>query len=166
MTEKAIPEMSVDTRLLYQRVREMKHEEIVTYTELSALVGRTVTTAARHNLHSARNKALRHDRVVTEAVVGVGVKRLADASIVEHTGDAVRRRMRRAAWKGVQKLTSVDFEGLDQAQRVKQNAELSQLSALRAFSKDSITGKIERRIGNASSPEPLALAKTLDVFRD
>jgi hypothetical protein len=160
---KAIPELSPDTRLLYQRLRELKPEEVIPYKDLSGLIGRNVQERARSTLNAARKKALRDDHVVTEAVINVGIKRLADVRIVETTGDAVRRRIRRASSRGVLKLTSVNFDALSPQHRIKHNAELSQLGALREFSKDSQTKRIEKIIsGNDSAP--LAIAQTLATF--
>ena len=162
---KSIPEMSVDTRLLYQRLAELQPGETITYEALSALVGHDVQRR-RQNLTSARNKALNEDGIVTEAVAKVGIKRLTDHDNVSGTGEALRSRVRRATGKAVRKLMAVDFAALTQEDKIRQNAELSQISALKAFAKDHYTARLEAEVKKANVGMPLPLGRTLDSFKD
>jgi hypothetical protein len=159
---KSIPEISVDTKLLAQVIEKMEPGHVLTYEELSSLIGRDVRKRARGNLRSARLSALRSHGVVTEAVTSVGIKRLEDTENVGTTGDAARRRIRRLANRAVQKLTAVNFDELTNDLKIKQNTELSQLGALRAFSRDAVSEKIAAKV--AASNQQLAIAKTLEVF--
>lgn len=161
---KAIPEMSVDTTLLYQRIKTLARDEVVPYAELSKIIGREVTDKARANLQSARRRALKEDSIVTEAVFGVGIKRMTDVSIVEHTGDQVRRKIRRASKIAVKKLTCVEFDSLTNPQKIKHNAEVSQLSTVYAFSDNSTHKKITKKVEETNKTEPLAIAATIAAF--
>lgn len=162
---KAIPELSVDTRLLVQRIEKMAVDEVVGFVELSALIGRNVAKQARSNLTSARYVALRTHGIVTEAVTRVGIKRLSDSAIIETIGPQVRQRYRRMATRGLRKLSTVQFDSLTDAQKIRQNAEISQLGALRAFSADKVTTRIESKVSGAAAGQ-LAIAKTLKAFEE
>ena len=160
---KSIPELSVDTRLLYQVLVGLSPGASVTYRELSKVIGRDVQTKARHHLSGAMRKAL-SEGVVTESVRNEAVKRLTDAEIVSCIGGEARGRQRRIAGKAIRKLSTVKYESLSPVQRVKHNAELSQLGALKAFAGDRIAVKLEKRVGQQG--EQLAIAKTLEAFED
>lgn len=166
---KTIPEMSGDARLLFERIATMQPNDQLDYAECSKIIGRDIK-GCPHLLASARRKALRDLRIVTEAVVGVGIRRLADATIVETVGEMTRKRIRHMANNGVRKLTAVGFDGLTSEQKIKHNAELSQLSAVRAFSKENVTNRLESKIktggGASTGSAPLAIAKTLEVFSE
>lgn len=166
MANKAIPEMSVDTRLLYQRISQMKHDEVISYDDLTALIGRDVRGRARSNLNAARNKAMRENQVVTEVIINEGIKRLSDNAIVEHTGDSARRRIRRASSRAMRKLASVAFDRLTNAHKIKHNAEMSQIGALQAISKDAINARLKSKIAKTATNGALSIAHTLEAFKD
>lgn len=165
MTDKkrTIPEISVDTRLLYQAIQELEPDEIIEYSKLSKLIGRDVRGAARSNLMSARKMAERDDAIVVECVQNVGIKRLTDQEIVSSVGGHARKRIRRTAGRAVRKLHAVEFDKLSTTEKIRQNAELSQLSAVKAFSGDNTTKRIEPLV-TVSRMEQLAIAKTLEAF--
>lgn len=162
MTSKTIPELSVDTRLLYQRILKLNPDETISYAELSAVIGRDVTGSARSNLFSARNKALR-EGINTEAVTKVGIKRLTDTQTVGTTDGRVRDHIRRVTGKAVKKLATVDFNNLSNPDKVKHNTAVSHLGALRAFAADKIAPRIERKV-KESNGEQLAIVHTLQAF--
>jgi hypothetical protein len=161
---KSIPEISIDTRAIYERLVRLKPGEMVEYAELNKLIGRDVQSKARHNLTSAMRRALHADRIVTESVPNIGIKRLTDSEVVATSGHNGRSRIRRIANRTVRKLTSVDFDQLPPDQKIRQNAELSQLSALRAFSSEKVGKRIETAINNDTAKGPLAIARTLEVW--
>lgn len=160
---KVIPQMSVDTRMLYERLKECDVGHTIPYQELSKIIGREVTGKARSVLATARRKAMTTDRMVFACVYKVGVKRLTDVDIVETSEDCVRR-VRKASTRAVRRITTVDFAKLPNEAKVKHNTYLSVFGALASFTQSGALKAIEKKIGD--SKEALPLAKTLEVFRD
>jgi len=160
---KSIAEISADTRLLYQRLLKLRYDEVVTYDELSRILGRDVRKSSRSNLTSARKMAIQ-DGIVTDAVRKVGIKRLTDERTVECTGTVMRKRIRRACHRSARRLTAVRFDNLSDNLKQIHNAELSQLGALAEFSKDKVTKRIRSMVGSAEN-EQLAIAQTLDAWK-
>jgi hypothetical protein len=159
---KSIPELSVDTRLIEQRLMAAKTDEIVPYTELSGIIGRDVQSTARHVLNSAINRGLANGAVFA-TVFNVGIKRLADVEIVA-TGDSAAVKMRRLARRAVRKLSLVkDFSAMPRQIQVRHNTLVSVMGAVAHFSKESAIKKVEAKV--AESSQALPLGKTLEVFK-
>jgi hypothetical protein len=162
MANKSIPELSVDTRLVEQRLMEAKPGDTVPYSELSQIIGRNVQNGARHVLTTAINRALGNGAVFA-CVTNVGVKRLADVEIVA-TGDSAARKMRRLARRSVRKLSQVvDFAALPKPVQVRHNTLMSVMGAVAHFSKESAIKKVEAKVAETS--QALPLGKTLEVFK-
>lgn len=161
---KSIPELSLDTRLIYDRLVQAKVDETVGYGELTTLIGRDVRTSARHLLTSAMHRAESQDDMVFACVWGVGVKRLTDREIVG-VGDQALSRSRRAARRGARKLSKVrDFSTLSDSEKITHNARLSVLSAIESIASGSAMRKVEKRV--SETMQTLPLAKTLALFGD
>lgn len=159
---KSIPELSVDTRLLYQRLIKLQPGEAVTYDELSALIGADVRVKRRSNLYSAMRKAL-SDHVVCSAVIKYGIKRLQDDEIAG-LGDGVVDRIHGAAGRAVKKLSCVsDFDALSNDNKVKHNAAMSMVGAIALATKPSRVEKVTAAVRTAQSQLPVA--KTLELFK-
>ncbi|MGE3932390.1 MAG: hypothetical protein AB7F67_04020 [Rhodospirillaceae bacterium] len=161
---RTIPQVSVDTNLVFQRLETAEVGEVVTYAELTVLIGRDVTTRARHNLTSAVRRAERERGMIFAPQRGVGVKRLSDAEIVEAIGAvpaALGRRARRAArW-----LAAVaDWDALPPALKARHNAYLSALGALTEITRPATIAKLERHVDQRHR-QALPVAKTLDAFK-
>jgi len=69
---RSIPEMSVDTRLLIERLSRVEIGDFVSYKELSEVIGRDVQGAARGNLTTARHRLEVDDAIQFGPVVGKG----------------------------------------------------------------------------------------------
>jgi hypothetical protein len=161
-TKRSIPEASIDTQYLYERLKKVGVGEMIGYDELSELVQRDVRNGAHGNLSTARNRLMRDDQMVFEAVRGKGLKRLTDAEIVS-TGQSVLDRTRRAARRGFIRNTCVDYDRLADADKVKHNAYASIFNVVQAVSKGSAVRKIEGAMSD--SKQVLPLAATLEAFK-
>lgn len=162
--QRVIPETSVDTNLIYQRIERAEIGEVITYDEMSDLIGRNVRTKAAHNLASARRRAFNQRQMVFDAVHKVGIKRLNDVEIVTTTQQAIDK-ARRSARRAAKRITAVrDFDALPKELRVKHNTFMSALSAMAAITKAGPMAKLEKIVGEAQ--QTLPLAKTLEAFRD
>lgn len=161
----SIPELSIDTRTIYDRLVKSEIGETINYAELTALIGRNVQHEARYVLVSAMHRVESQDDMVFACVHGVGVKRLSDHEIVG-IGDEALTRSRRAAKRGARKLSKIrDFNSLTDAEKISHNARLSVLGAIEAIARGSALRKIEQKISNTASSQALPLAKTLEAFK-
>ena len=160
---RAIHEISVDTRTLYDRIITAKAGDEITYAALSELIGRDVQTVARSALHSARKMAMRDHNVVFGVVRNEGLKRLADVEVVQ-TGEATVAKLRRVAKRGIRTITSVqDFAQLPDAAKIKHNTFASMFGAVAAMAKPASMKRLEGAV-NAAQTGTLPIGRTLEAF--
>lgn len=158
-------EMSIDTRLAFERISRCAPDEIVTYEELSEILGRDAQSSGRHNVDSARRMLLRGEggtRMAFSAVAGVGIKRMADSELA-NSGRHFMSRIRGISKRGAQTLAAVgDFDSLPNESKIAHNAALSLLGAIAQASKEKAIQKVESAVESAN--EKLSFAKTLALF--
>lgn len=156
-----VPALSIDTKMLSDRLAKCEDGETVTYADLSAIIGRNVQVEARGNLTSAMHRMLA-EGAVFGSVRNVGVKRLTDAEIVG-VGPEIIGRVRRAARRASAKLASVqNFEGLPPAAQTTHNMALSVLGVLAHITKPGTVRKLEARIEQGR--QALPLQRTLEAL--
>lgn len=158
---KVIHEISVDARMVYERLLTTSVGEVVTYDELTKLIGRNTQNSGRPVIATARRKAMNEHRMVFAAVRNIGFKRLNDGEIVEtaqHDVDKIRRTSRRAG----RRLTTVDFDALSNDKKIRHNTYLSMFGALASMTTGGTVKAIEKEVTKAHSALPLA--KTLEAF--
>lgn len=155
-------EMSIDTRIIYNRLNEAAVGEVVSFKALGDALGRKVEGNCSH-IQSALNRLL-GEGVLFDNVRKVGYKRLTDSEIV-NTSEREREGLKRKARRAVKKLSCVsDFDALPNELKVKHNASMSGFGAIMAMMKPSGMRKLETAVQKAS--QQLPLAKTLEAFRD
>lgn len=159
---KAIPEMSLDSRAVCERLSRAIVGEVVTYKELCELTKRDIQHRDRHILATAIGAQLR-EGVVFSSITNVGVKRLADVEIVS-IGEQAIPRIRRAARRAARKLASVkSFDEMPREQKTRHNALLSVLGAVAHFTDTKRVAKVESKVASTEGAT-LPLAKTLEAF--
>lgn len=162
-SKKVISACSLETTLVYQRLQRCEREEVVTYKELTDLIGRNIQ-AYRTPLTSATRKMLNYDNVDFQVVRGLGIKRVNDTEIV-NSSDSTFVRIRRTALKKSKQLACVEkFNDLTEELKAKHNASLSVLGAIRQFSKRNTIKKIEGKVREAGATLPVA--KTIKLFME
>lgn len=158
---KTLFELSIDTRTLYDLLAKADHNQTVTYTEMTDLLGRHVE-GGDPNLQSALRRVENLDGIVFGNVLGVGYKRLSDIEIVqtsEREITAIRRRAKRAG----RRVTRIaDFDSLPNEVKVRHNAALSLFGALNIMTKPKQVKKLESAV--AAAAKELPLGRTLEVF--
>lgn len=159
---KVIPELSVDVRVVFDRLVQMRVGETITYADIKDLIGRDGQNGGRSVIASARRKALNEHRMVFEPVRNEGYKRLSDADIV-NTAEHDMGKVHRATRRGARRIAVVDFERLPNASKVKHNTYLSMFGAINAMTTGASVKALEKKV--AETHEALPLAKTLEVFR-
>jgi hypothetical protein len=156
---KTIPEMSVDTRLIYQHLSKMKVGDTASYSDLGQLIGRDVQNGARSNLQSAIRACL-NDGLVFGTIRTQGVKRLADDEMIA-IGESALGSIRRKARRSARAMLQADLAKLPVAQRTRHAAVQSALGVVSMFSKEKSIARIASKNDGAELP----IAKTLEMFK-
>lgn len=106
------PEMSIETRMMIDRLSQMTPGETITYDELTRLIERDVTKKGRCNLTAAMRKCRDWHKLAIVTVRNVGVKCLysreisgAMTSQFQRIGRAARRTQKTATCAKVEELT-------------------------------------------------------------
>lgn len=155
--KKSIGMASADAVTLARAMREIKVGEVVTYQQLSQTIARNVTREAQAALHTARGIVQREDRMVFDAVRGVGLKRLNDEEIVD-LSDKARDHIRRTSRRTAKKLTCVDYDGMSRDKQVKHNTALSMLGVFMAMATEKSTRRLSEQVQIAGTDLPVAKA--------
>lgn len=150
---------NLDVQLLADFLRDKSG--LVSYPEISAVLGRDVQGAAWHVLAGAR-KSLERDGIVFGTVRGAGINRLTDDEIVGTGRDALSR-IRRSSRRAINRLACADYGKLSNDGKVKHNTYASMLGALNQATKEPQIRKVEAAVTTAQAKLPLA--KTLDAFK-
>lgn len=157
----SIPQMAVDTRLILQRLEQAQPGDLISYKELSGMLGRDVQREARSNLMSAIRAALSSE-MVFGTVRNEGVKRLTDSELAG-VGEGTRAHISRTARKAVRKMTLVEnFAGLTNEEKIRHNTSLSMLGAVGHITSSRQSKLLESRV--SVKLEELPLQKTLEAF--
>ena len=158
--QRGIAEKSADTITIEHRLRKLSVDEIVTYDELSTLLGRDVRTHCSGNMQTAR-KELEKDALFFGTVRGKGIVRLSNDGAVESSKSHLVR-ARRATTRGLRKLACVPFEQLSDKAKKSHLVTSAQLGAMNLFAKSSSARKIEQKTNGSEQPVPIG--ETLKLF--
>lgn len=151
---------SADTKIIEHRLRTTSAGEVVTYDELSKLLGRDVRVHCYGNIQTAI-KALIKESVFFDCVIGNGYRRLNESESVaalEH----YRIKARRAVRRGIVHLQHIEADKLSEQDRLKYFAAGTQLQALELFSGAKAGNKIEAAVTKCASQ--MAIGETLKLF--
>jgi len=160
--KRAIFEPSVDTQVIYTRLKKAEVGDVITYSELNDLIKADVQAGARHILHSARSMAVRDDKIVFDCISNVGIKRLTDEEIMGLPTYALRS-IGRKCKRTSRKLHCADWEKMNPADKVKYAASASVLHAIAAVSKPKKIEELKASI--PTDTKVLSLGKTLEAFK-
>jgi hypothetical protein len=157
--KRTIGEASIDSRLVYEALKQADVGDIITYSHLSDLIGQDILNN-RHLIASARNMAIRFDNMVFDCVASVGLKRLSDAEIVKNTASRPFSRIRSTVRGAHKHMACIDAGNISNSELVQLNATRSILGVLAHCSKPKAVTTVSQHTN-----EPLPLAKTLEFFR-
>ena len=157
---RAIPELSADVKLLAARLAKCERGDVVTFEEMTSIVGRDIRKH-RGILTSARRIVLRDNRLVFESVLKVGMKCMENDSL-SSVGTSFISRTSRGARRAEQKMATVEYEKLSNGSRVKHNVAASMLAAVGMMTRSSEVKKLETVIEKRN--EPMPTAETLKLF--
>jgi len=161
MTKSPSFQLSADARFLYQHLKTIRVGSVVSYADLSAVIGRDVAGDSTA-LQRAIRICLREDNIVFANIRGEGYKRLNDAEIVDTGADTIAR-IRRTSKRGVQKMLAVQkFDDLPNDKKLQHSARVSVLASLVDATTSKQMKKVEGAIGEAAKQLPVA--ETLRLF--
>lgn len=148
MTQKAIPELGIDTQTLERALLALQIGEVISYADLSASIGRDVQREAHGNLATARKRLLRSHRMVFGAVINIGIKRLSDEGKIAAAHGHLKRG--RTQFKMVRaSVASVDdFSALPNRLKIEHNVMAAQAGAILSMTSSKNTRKLEAAVGD------------------
>lgn len=158
---KGIQAKSADTLIVENRLRNTKPGDVVTYDELSTLLGRDVREFCMGSVHTAR-KTLIHESAFFDAISNEGYKRLTDEEACDAASHYTSR-AKSASRRGLTHLQNVQFEKLSDEGKKKHLTQSAQLGAINMFA----TGKAAKRISavvDTTKAQQMAIGETLKLF--
>lgn len=160
MKAQGIREKSADTSILENRLRNTQPGDVISYQDLSKVIGRDVRQFCWGNLTSAR-RTLTGEKIHFDIVRGVGLKRLDGAGAVVAVGSYIEK-ARHAAGRGIKILQNVEFSELPDDAKRSHLAKSAQLGAIKLFGSSKATKKLEAKAAETSAQ--LAIGDTLKLF--
>ena len=158
---KRLPTMALDTNRIIQRFLDAEVGEVITYGELSSLVGYDIQ-AKRSALTQAQNRLLNHHGMVFSCVRSVGMKRITAEENIKST-DAYLRCIRNKSYKKMKELGAIEnFNELPTDAQHKHNTAMSLCGLLHNVSTKRSFKKIEGKIVRAGNVLPPL--KTMELF--
>lgn len=157
------PEVSIEVRLIKDRLKIMELDEFIPYKELNDLIGRDVQHIARNSLEKAKFQLLKEQSMLFACVVGLGQKRLTDPGIVK-CGEAAIKGIKRKTRRAILNMSALrDFEKLTNEEKFRHQAQLSILGTLELMSRESTVKKIGHQCEQTGSELPIG--KTMELFQ-
>lgn len=157
--KRGIQEKSNDTLVIENRLRTSSVGELVTYDDLSKLLGRDVRVHCIGNLTTAR-RVLRDEKIFFVTVRGDGVRRISQEEAVNCLPDHSIKRAKSAARQGIKCLRNIEYDQLSEDGKKKHLSSSAQLGAIELFSSAKATKKIEGKVGDS----PIPIGETLKLF--
>lgn len=157
-TKRGIQAKSSDTLILENRLRKTEVGELVTYDELSKLLGRDVRKFCVSYLKTARH-TLVGESIFFDCVTNEGFKRLSNDEAAL-AADYYRTRIISTTNRGIRHLKNVPFDNLSDEAKKKHLTSSAQLGAIQLFSSSKSTKKIEAAVSNT----PMATGELLKLF--
>lgn len=157
-----IPELSVDARLLADRLSKAQPEELISYKELGAVIGVDDIREKANLLYSARRRVLNDKQFVFAAVANEGVKRLDDHNILS-VGEQAICQVHKLTRRASRKLLCAKYDSLSKTDQVTFNAHISVLGALALVTKGDKQKAIAEAVEKAEKQLPMA--SVLSLFK-
>ena len=146
-------ERAYETGLFVERFRKLETDEMLTYGELSVMVGYNVQTKRSH-LDSARRIILAEENVLIETIHGVGLRRSGNTGALG-AGTRSRERICRESRRGLRRLGCADIAVMDNAQRLQFNGTAGVLGVLQECAKPKTARQLEGRVKAAGERLPV-----------
>lgn len=156
--KRGIQAKSHDTLIVENRLRKTEEGDLVTYDDLSTLLGRDVRKFGKGCIVTAR-KTLIAESVFFDVIPREGLKRITQEEAC-NAADSYLVKTRNAASRGMKHLQNVAFDKLSEQGQKKHLTTSAQLGAVQMFSSAKAAKRIEAKTSNSQ----LALGDTLKLF--
>lgn len=157
---KGIQAKSADTLIIENRLRKTQEGEIVTYDELTKLLGRNVVMFCRGNVGTARH-ALIEESIFFDCIPNEGYKRLTLSEATASSED-FRRRARKTIRRGIRHLRHIPLDQLSDEDKMKHMSSAVQFETMELFSSTKAANRIETAVKDSS--HKMAIGETLKLF--
>lgn len=155
--------LSSDSRLLAQRLRDLKVGEQITYAELGAVISSPVH-GGTPALRTALRMLLRDDDRVFGVMRGIGLRRLNDQEIIAAADTdvvSIRHKARRAA----RKITAIaDYDALSPKDQLAHTLKLSMFAAIGEMATERGMKKLASHATVKGTAKELPIKETLAAF--
>ena len=155
----ALAEVSIDIKLLCDALKLVEIGDVITYQELSDIIGRSVIKH-RYLLQKARRDLRRDDGILFDCVFNTGLRRMSNSDIVNKVSTQPFQRMRSTVRNAVGDIHCIQNDQLSNNERITLNASQSLFGAIAEFIKPKAINLL-----GANIQEPLPVAKTLEFFK-
>ena len=137
------PQTQIEIERLTEALRSVSTGQMVSYKELTSAIGRDVQKQARLSLIQARKRLEDEDGSYRfETVFGLGVKRLTGAEVAG-IGGATRKKIRRSATRGFERLSDLKMNDISDVDRRKIDLERALLGAIESTASDKTARKTD-----------------------
>lgn len=162
--QRVIHALSAESAAVISRLKECAVGQIVTYAELSSIIGYNIRER-RAALHTARRRLLADERMHFATVVGEGVRRINDAEAgrsLEHDVRAARSAGRR----GLRKARAIDLTEVPKDERAEIVGRASLLALIDRAGAPRAQEKILAAVKESDATDALPLQRALAALRD
>lgn len=145
--QRTIGEISIFSQQLIGILIEVETGVVVTYPELSEVIGVDVTsTKGRGYLETARKRLCKDHNIVFDTVRSVGIKRLSDEEIAKTTGESYIKSVRSKSRKTYDKINSADYHNLSKESKINYNSTMTVLALLNHVTNKKSLKRIEDKV--------------------
>lgn len=152
---RTIGEMSYNTRLIVARFAETKTGEIITYEELSQVIGKNIHNGGIGMVYSALRIVRRDYGFVFETIRKVGFKQASDEEILNSSISILPARMKSLARRESKKIACVNNENMTNEMRVKRDMSLALIGITELFTGTKNLKILEGKITETAKLPPL-----------
>lgn len=161
-SKRSIPEMSVDTRVLIERLKKVEVGEFVSYQELSDLVGRNVQGNAYGNLSTARHRLEMDEEMQFGTVRSQGLRRLDALGVMGGTDGAIHQCHKKMS-KEARRLARIDPSGLEPDKKPELHLKAAHVQVLAYQTAPKVQRKLESKLKDSES---LPMSKMLEAVKE
>lgn len=158
-------EIAADAAAIARRLRDIRVDETIPYSELNKLIGKDVQGGARSALSSARKRIEQELRTRILTVRGIGLTRLTNEGSIHETVDDGYKRVGRIARRTTRRLKNQDDTGVSQGTLHTKYAALSMAQTLASVTKAPARKVLEDAIRVRGSLSPIGPASALEAIK-
>ena len=147
METKSVNEISTYSIDLIEYLNAKQVGELVTYEELSELIGHDVTQSkGRGYLETAKRRLLKDHAIVFGTIRTEGIKRLSDEEIARTVGKRYIKAVRSKSRKAYDENTSVNFDSLTPDAKISHQCTMTILALMKHVTDRKSVKKIENKV--------------------